>query len=888
MLIPFVSARAASVNVSWNSSTDSAVTGYNVYYGNTSHNYSNVTPVGSNPTAVLPSLINGYTYFIAVTAVDEEGDESDFSDEVSYLVPGGNSAPTISAIADQAVLINQSTTAIGFTVNDAESSPGTLTVTAISSDTTLVPPGNIALGGSGKNRTVTITPASGLIGSAQITVFVSDGLNTSSTSFTLTIQQTAPNNPPTISAIADQTVGLNKATAAISFTVGDAENSAASLTVSATSGNTALVPNGNIVLAGSGANRTVKVTPSTGQSGNALITVTVSDGVNVASTSFTLTVQPAAPNTAPTISGIANQTVSMNKATAALPFTVGDAESSAASLTVSATSSNTGLVPNGNIVLSGSGASRTVKVTPATSQSGSALITVSVNDGTITTSTSFTLTVQVPVNTAPTISAIANQSISVNKATAAISFTVGDAESSAASLAVSAASSNAGFVPNANILLGGSGANRTVKVTPTTSQTGSALITVSVSDGTNTTSTSFTLTVLASANAAPTISGINDQVVNENQATAALSFTVADAETPAASLRITAASSNTSLVPSASISVGGTGGSHTVKVTPATGKTGSAQVTISVSDGTNTTSTSFTLTVQAPANTAPTISAIADQIINENQATAVIAFTVGDAESSAASLTLSATSSDTSLVPNTSIVLGGSGANRTVKVTPAAGQSGSAQITVSVSDGVVATSTSFMLTVQQSGGNTPPTISTIPTQQGYMNNPTAAIPFTIGDAESPASSLTLSGASGDTTIVPDGNITFGGSAANRTVMITPASGQTGSVQITITVSDGSATAQTTFTLNIEQATALAKSSLGKSTTYNGLFYEDASVRLQSAGIFKLTVTSAGKYSGSLQMADGTHAFTGVFGNVLPGGEYHCGEKEARRSSSISV
>jgi len=354
---------------------------------------------------------------------------------------------------------------------------------------------------------------------------------------------------------------------------------------------------------------------------------------------------------------------------------------------------------------------------------------------------------------------------------------------------------------------------------------------------------------------------------------------VGDAETPAASLRISAASSNTSLVPNAGITLGGSGASHTVKVTPATGKTGSAQVTLSVSDGTNSTSMSFTLTVQAPVNTAPTISAIADQVINENQATAVISFTVGDAETSAASLTVSAASSDTSLVPNGSIVLGGSGANRTVKATPAAGQSGSAQVTVSVNDGTSITSTSFTLTVQETAGNTPPTISTIPAQQGYMNNPTAAIPFTIGDAESPASSLTLSATSGDTTVVPNGNITFGGSAQNRTVTIIPATGQTGSVQITITVSDGNATAQTTFTLNIDQATALPKSNLAKSTTYNGLFYEDTSVRVQSAGAFKLTVTSAGKYSGSLQMADGTHAFHRSVRGILPG--LQCDLKKGR-------
>ena len=53
-----------------------------------------------------------------------------------------------------------------------------------------------------------------------------------------------------------------------------------------------------------------------------------------------------------------------------------------------------------------------------------------------------------------------------------------------------------------------------------------------------------------------------------------------------------------------------------------------------------------------------------------------IAFTVDDDESAAGSLTVSGTSSNQTLVPNASIAFGGSGASRTVTVTPAAGQAG--------------------------------------------------------------------------------------------------------------------------------------------------------------------------------------------------------------------
>ncbi len=108
-------------------------------------------------------------------------------------------------------------------------------------------------------------------------------------------------------------------------------------------------------------------------------------------------------------------------------------------------------------------------------------------------------------------------------------------------------------------------------------------------------------------------------------------------------------------------------------------------------------SSSVTVTVQA--NAAPTISDIAAQSISADSNTGAIAFTIGDAQTAASSLTLSGSSSDTTLVPNTNIVFGGSGASRTVTVTPASGQSGTATITVTVSDGSLTASDTFVLTV---------------------------------------------------------------------------------------------------------------------------------------------------------------------------------------------
>jgi autotransporter-associated beta strand protein len=105
-----------------------------------------------------------------------------------------------------------------------------------------------------------------------------------------TITVTTGNSLPTITDIADQYIAADTATGALAFTVSDVETPAASLQVTKSSSNTTLVPNENIVFGGSGANRTVTVTPATGQSGTATITVTVSDGTDTASDTFLLTV----------------------------------------------------------------------------------------------------------------------------------------------------------------------------------------------------------------------------------------------------------------------------------------------------------------------------------------------------------------------------------------------------------------------------------------------------------------------------------------------------------------------------------------------------------------------------------------------------------------------
>ena len=62
-----------------------------------------------------------------------------------------------------------------------------------------------------------------------------------------------------------------------------------------------------------------------------------------------------------------------NQPTTQQPFVIGDVETAASNLTMSATSSNPALIPAGNVLFGGSDSNRTVQVTPAANQNGTAL-----------------------------------------------------------------------------------------------------------------------------------------------------------------------------------------------------------------------------------------------------------------------------------------------------------------------------------------------------------------------------------------------------------------------------------------------------------------------------------------------------------------------------------
>jgi len=100
-------------------------------------------------------------------------------------------------------------------------------------------------------------------------------------------------------------------------------------------------------------------------------------------------------------------------------------------------------------------------------------------------------------------------------------------------------------------------------------------------------------------------------------------------------------------------------------------------------------------------NDIPTISAIPNQATKIGQGITGIKFIVGDVETSAPFLSVVPTSSNPPLVPNDSnhLLIGRNGTNITLAIFPVAGQSGTAQITITVTDDQGASAKSQFLLV---------------------------------------------------------------------------------------------------------------------------------------------------------------------------------------------
>jgi len=325
--------------------------------------------------------------------------ETNLAGQTSSVTVGAhvNLAPTIDPIADPAsVLPNSPQQTINLTgISAGAGETQNLTVSASSSNTALIPNPSVSYTSPNSTGTLTYSPVAGATGVATITVTVHDDGGTANggvdtTTRTFNVRVNPPNKAPTIDPIADPpAVFENSTTPTVvnltGITAGPGETQ--NLTVTATSGNQALLANPVVTYTSPTATGTLSFVPVAGAFGTTTIAVTVRDdggtangGVDTTTRTFKVTVTQvnaaptidAIPDPPPILPGSGQQTISLTGITAGLNETQ--------NLTVTATSDNTALIPNPTVIYTSPNATGTLTYIPVAGAKGTATITVTVHD----------------------------------------------------------------------------------------------------------------------------------------------------------------------------------------------------------------------------------------------------------------------------------------------------------------------------------------------------------------------------------------------------------------------------------------------------------------------------------------------------------------------------
>jgi subtilisin-like proprotein convertase family protein len=200
-----------------------------------------------------------------------DGTEDSNVATVTITVNSVNDAPD--AQADSATTAEDTPIAnIAVLPNDTDVDGDTLSVSNF--DATSAKGGTVSLNADG---TLTYTPAANYNGTDSFSYTASDSKGGADMS-TVSINVTPVNDAPEVAVAAGGSCATNDRSGTINLTLSDPEGDAMSLTLVSNT-NTTLLPNSNVVLGGTGVDRTLTATVLSGKTGMAELTIRVSDGV---------------------------------------------------------------------------------------------------------------------------------------------------------------------------------------------------------------------------------------------------------------------------------------------------------------------------------------------------------------------------------------------------------------------------------------------------------------------------------------------------------------------------------------------------------------------------------------------------------------------------------
>lgn len=453
-------------------------------------------------STIAVSLPSGYYGTFSVEVNVSDGAESTIQ---SVQITRENSAPTLQQVSDIVAHWNAHSVTVPLVAADADNDNLSLSASAVSATTFS---GTLRFTGS----TLTITPTrNDYIGLVIVTATVSDGLLNNSIQFRVNFQ----NNKPQLPALTNRTVGTNITSVSIPVTATDADGD--TLTYSARVMSGALSGNA-MALNG----QTIGVTLSPTFAGAMVMEVSVTDGAETDTKTFSVTKQ----NTTPVLQPITNQSVHWKSGPVSVPLSATDGDNDTLTLSAATTLASGGTF-SGSSTITGS----ILKITPPTAFVGQVRTTVTARDGLATAAQQFTTTFN---NSKPQLSAISSQKVSKNVSSVQIPLAVSDADNDPLTITSSIVTPNVSGVTSS---ISGS----TLTVAFSGSVTKSVDISVTATDGAESTVQTAHVT---RDNFAPDLRDISDMNVRWNAMPAVMSLFATDADNDTLTYSATAKTDN--------------------------------------------------------------------------------------------------------------------------------------------------------------------------------------------------------------------------------------------------------------------------------------------------------------------------------------------------------
>ncbi len=297
----------------------------------------------------------------------------------------------------------------------------------------------------------------------------------------------------------------------------------------------------------------------------------------------------------------------------------------------------------------------------------------------------------------PTITNVATQQHVINAGPRTIPFRgVSDGAGATNPITITAVSSDASLIPDPVVNYTSPDSTGYFVYTPVADQIGTASITVNVAAVGADANAVMTFDVEIEENFAPRIAAIDNQNAKAGRHHS-LELTDIDDGNPNArqSITVTAQSSNPALIPDPNVEYTSDDFTAILTYTPTLSQTGLAAITVTVQDdgaaaagGVDTTQVVFDVNVYELLNNPPTIYEVGDVSVLQDDGEQIVVLTgISDGDDDAnQTVSILAASSDTNLIPTPAIVYTSPDQTGELRFTPTAGQTGTASITLTVSD----------------------------------------------------------------------------------------------------------------------------------------------------------------------------------------------------------